>query len=104
ADGRVQQVGRCSIRLQATRAYLPMAVEEMEVRPAAPGAYKIVVECAAGAGAQNGDHPPGPFFRYLCANFCRDAVNDARDNAFDGLLLEEFPAEVKARRTRSCQP
>src|SRR4029077_6151905 len=99
ADGRVQQVGRCSIRLQATRAYLPMAVEEMEVRPAAPGAYKIVVECAAGAGAQNGDHPPDPFSASLCANFLRYAVNDARDSASDGLLREESPAEVKARRT-----
>jgi len=72
------------------RADGAMAREEMFLRAASPRADKIIIQRAAETGADDWDQAARPLFRDFRADFDGDAVNDARDEAFDGLLFDEI--------------
>ena len=73
-----------------------MAREEMFLRAASPRADEIIVQRAAETGADDWNEAAGPFFRDFGADFDGDAVDDSRDQAFDGLLFDEIAAQIES--------
>lgn len=81
-----------------------MAGEKMLLRAASPRADKIIIQRAAETGAEDGNQPARPFFRDFRTNFDGDAVDDSRDQAFDGLLFDEIAAQIEAGRAGGGHP
>src|ERR1700683_2605401 len=86
------------------RADGAMAREKMLLGAASPRAHKIIIQRAAETGAENRDQPAGPFLRDFGAYFHGDAVDDSRDEAFDGLFFDEITPEIEACCAGSGHP
>ena len=86
------------------RADGAMAREKVFLGAASPRADKIIIQRAAETGAENRDQPAGPFFSNFRADFHGNAVDDSRDQAFDGLLFDEIAAQIEAGRAGGGHP
>ena len=81
---------------KSLRADGAMAREKMLLGAASPRADKIIIQRAAETGADDWNQPARPFFRDFGADFDGDAVDDSRDEAFDGLFFHEIAAQIES--------
>ena len=81
-----------------------MAREEVFLCAASPRSDEIVIQRPAETRAENRNKAAGPFFSDFRSHFDGDAIDDSRDEAFDGLLLHEIATEIESRCAGSGHP